>query len=71
MAILIFTILGDSTKYSFQTYQNNNIDQTNVFYGVFGSGVLRQASAVDQIKLYVSSGTFDCSLSLYGIKEYS
>ena len=66
-----FYNLGDSTKYSFQTYQNNNIDQTNVFYGVFGSGVLRQASTVDQIKLYVSSGTFDCSLSLYGIKEYS
>ena len=66
-----FYNLGDSTKYSFQTYQNNNIDQTNVFYGIFGIGVLPQASVVDQIKLYVSSGTFDCSLSLYGIKEYS
>ena len=66
-----FYNLGDSTKYSFQTRQNNNIDQTNVFYGIFGSGVLPQASTVDQIKLYVSSGTFDCTLSLYGIKEYS
>ena len=66
-----FYNLGDSTKYSFQTYMNDTIDQTNVFYGIFGSGVLPQASVVDQIKLYVSSGTFDCSLSLYGIKEYS
>ena len=35
----------------------------------FGSGILPQASTVDQIKLMVSSGTFDCTASLYGIKE--
>ncbi len=63
-----FYNLGDSTKYSFQTYMNDVIDQTNVFYGIFGSGVLKQASVVDQIKLFVSSGTFDCTLSLYGIR---
>ncbi len=63
-----FYNLGDSTKYSFQTYMNEVIDQTNVFYGIFGSGVLKQASVVDQIKLFVSSGTFDCTLSLYGIR---
>ncbi len=69
---IYFYNLGDSTKYSFINYQSNFIDQTNTFYSYpIGCGVLHQTSYVDQIKFYVSSGTFSTGLSLYGIKEYS
>ena len=64
-----FYNLGDSSKYSFQTMHQDDINSSGVFRTAFGSGVLPQASTVDQIKLFVSSGTFDCTVSLYGIAE--
>ena len=66
-----FYNLGDSSKYSFQTAHSSNVNNTTTYIMNFGSGVLPQASTVDQIKLFVSAGTFDCTFSLYGIKEYS
>ena len=68
---IYFYNLGDSTKYSFTTIHNSTVNGSTVFSMEFGSGVLPQASTVDQIKLYVESGTFSATASLYGIKEYS
>lgn len=63
-----FYNLGDNTKYSFSTYQNFAIRSSTQNIQAFGSGVLPQASTVDQIKLFVGSGTFSADLSLYGIR---
>ena len=61
--------LGDSSKYSFVTGQEIHMFPVPYARTSFGSGVLPQASTVDQIKLFVSSGTFDATASLYGIAE--
>jgi len=65
--------LGDSSKYSFLTFQSSQYSGTygSRFFG-FGSGVMKQSSTVDGINLYNSNaGNFtDFDISLYGIKEY-
>ncbi len=68
---MYFYNLGDNTKYSFTTNQSSCMYGTPEIFMEFGSGVLPQASLVDQIKIFVDSGTFDATASLYGIKEYS
>jgi len=65
---MYFYNLGDSSKYSFTTMHSTTLNGTPEYFMEFGSGVLPQASTVDQIKLYVSAGTFDCTASLYGIR---
>jgi len=57
--------LGDSTKYSFATYQSIKVD-----YFRFGSGVMTQASFVDGIRLGKTGSTsYDITgASLYGIR---
>jgi hypothetical protein len=65
-----FYNLGDSTKYSFQTMQVTGMStDASTYRTVFGSGVLPQTSTVDKIKLYYDGGgTFDSTVSLYGIR---
>jgi len=66
-----FYNLGDSSKYSFQTNHTvliPNLGTSEMLFN-FGGGVLPQASTVDQIKLYVSSGNFSCTAKLYGVKQ--
>ena len=63
-----FYNLGDSSKYSFQTMHNMNTNISTQGIFAFGSGVLPQASTVDQIKCFVTSGTFSGTISLYGIR---
>ena len=63
-----FYNLGNSSKYSFQTVQSTNIRLDSSYIMTFGSGVLPQASTVNQIKLYTYSGTFSATASLYGIR---
>jgi hypothetical protein len=64
--------LGNSSKYSFQTFHNTYINKTPDNFFMFGSGVLPQASTVDGIRLQPTSGDIEeVSVSLYGIKEYS
>jgi hypothetical protein len=60
--------LGDSTKYSFATYQSIKED-----YFRFGSGVMTQASDVNGIRFGKTGSTsYDIlGASLYGIKAYS
>ena len=65
-----FYNLGDPSKYSYQTMHNINTNTSTKGIFAFGSGVLPQASIVNQIKLYVTSGTFSATSSLYGIRSY-
>ena len=66
---MYFYNLGDSSKYSFTTMHSTTLNATPDYFMEFGSGVLPQASTVDQIKLYVTGGTFNATASLYGIAE--
>ena len=68
-AYLYFYNLGDSSKYSFVTQQEVHYTKTPRLRQSFGSAVLPQTSTVDQIKLFVPTGNFSCTASLYGIKE--
>ena len=61
--------LGDSSKYSFVTGQEIHIMSVPYVRTSFGGGSLPQASLVDQIKLFVSSGTFSATAKLYGVKQ--
>ena len=64
-----FYNFGDSSKYSFSTFQWSYIYYTDVYEMNFGSGVLPQASTVDGFRVIPNSGTFSGTLSLYGIAE--
>ena len=65
-----FYNLGDSSKYSFTTFQESGFDGGSVFYTQFGSGVLPQTSTVDGIRISANTTTFaDFDISLYGIAE--
>ena len=66
-----FYNLGDSTKFSVITMMTSAQNAVPTFITEFGSGVLPQASTVDQIKLFVNAGNFSATASLYGIKAYS
>ncbi len=61
--------LGNSSKYSFITGQEIHMSSVPYARTSFGGGVLPQASTVDQIKLFVSSGTFSATAKLYGVKQ--
>jgi hypothetical protein len=58
--------LTDSSKYSFATTHSMRAGQME-----YGSGVMPQASTVDQINVKLQSGNSSGIFSLYGIKEYS
>ena len=66
---IYFYNLGISTKYSFQTMHTVLTNGSTDLNVAFGGGVLPQASAVNQIKLYNASGNFSCTAKLYGVKE--
>ena len=62
--------LGNSSKYSFQTFHSFYMNKTPDSFFQFGSGVLPQVSKVDGFRLIPSSGDIDeVSASLYGIAE--
>jgi len=60
---------GNSSKYSFVTYQAVGINTTSVMNSHFGGGVLPQASEVDGIRLYTTTSTLSLTAKLYGVKE--
>ncbi len=64
-----FYNLGNSSKYSFQTLHTTITSNTTTYTFSFGGGVLPQTSTVDQIKLFVLSGTFSATAKLYGVKQ--
>ena len=71
-AYAYFYNLGDSTKYSFCTWQADTWTSDPYLFVGFGSGVLPQASTVDGIKVKTNSGNIATfTITLYGIKEYS
>ena len=57
--------LTDSSKYSFATYHNMREGQME-----FGSGVLPQASTVNQINVKLQTGNGSGVFSLYGIRSF-
>ena len=68
---IYFYNLGDSTKYSFFTFQELFTD-FGAMKMSFGSAVLPQASTVNGIRLTMNNGeNTSGTASLYGIKEYS
>ena len=68
-----FYNLGDSTKYSFTTSHSSGYNYQDQQAMGYGSGVLPQASFVDQIQIsdYNTLDNLSGVISLYGIKEYS
>ena len=60
---------GNSSKYSFVTYQAVGMNTTSVMNSHFGGGVLPQASEVDGIRLYTTTSTLSLTAKLYGVKE--
>ena len=64
-----FYNLEDSSKYSFQTGEYLQLYSDSTMFVGFGGGVLPQASTVDGIQLYSSSGTFSGTVKLYGVKQ--
>ena len=60
---------GNSSKYSFVTYQAVGINTTSVMNSHFGGGVLPQASEVDGIRLYTNNPSFSLTAKLYGVKQ--
>ena len=65
-----FYNLGDSSKYSFSTFQCVGLTSGAEYQGSFGNGLLPQASTVDGIRILVNIGTYnDFVVSLYGIAE--
>ena len=64
-----FYNLGDSSKYSFATFQcSYNYYDSAEFEMNFGSGVLPQTSVVDGLRIRPNGGTFSGDFSLYGIR---
>ena len=66
---IYFYNLGDSSKYSFSTFQWSYIYYTNVLEMNFGGGVLPQASTVDGFRIVANAGTFSGNFKLYGVKQ--
>ena len=64
-----FYNLGNSSKYSFVTFQEGGFDGGSTFFTQFGGGVLPQTSTVDGIRLISASGTLSGNYKLYGIKQ--
>ena len=64
-----FYNLNDSTKYSFNSYQLMDTQTDAVQQMIFGGCALPQASTVDGISFYPSSGTVTGTAKLYGVKQ--
>jgi hypothetical protein len=67
---MYFYNLGNSSKYSFLTFQCLGRKwSAGDFNFYFGGGVLPQASTVDGIRVFPSSGNFTGTAKLYGVKQ--
>lgn len=63
-----FYNLGNSSKYSFNTYHTFSNHPT-AFISFFGGGVHPTAETINAIKFSVSSGNFTGTVKLYGVKQ--
>ena len=64
--------LGDNTKYSFFTYQTGYGISATFAFGL-GSAVRTTAETINALRIQTTTADIitDCTVSLYGIKEYS
>ena len=60
--------LGNSSKYSFNTYHTFSNHPT-AFISFFGGGVHPTAETINAIKFSVPSGNFTGTIKLYGVKQ--
>ena len=60
--------LGNSSKYSFNTYHTFSNHPT-AFISFFGGGVHPTAETINAFKFSVSSGNFTGTVKLYGVKQ--
>ena len=67
-AYFYFYNFTDSSKYSFYTFQNAP-SYDGDYEMKFGGGVLPQASTVDGVRFFPSTGTFSGEIKLYGVKQ--
>ena len=61
--------LGNSSKYSFCTWQYSLVDYLSVYRSGFGGGVLPQASAVNGIEISTQTGNLYGNYKLFGLKQ--
>ena len=62
--------LGNSSKYSFDSYQSTNLQSSSTFYTQFGGAVLPTAETHNAIRLFVISGNINTlTAKLYGVKQ--
>jgi len=61
--------LGNSNKYSFQTFHFFGEHPTLSNYFKFGGGVYPTAETHNAIRLFMSSGTMTGTIKLYGVKQ--
>ena len=62
--------LGNSTKYSFDSYQSTNLQSSTNFFMQFGGAVLPTAETHNAIRLFVLSGNINTlTAKLYGVKQ--
>ncbi len=68
-AYIYFYDLGDSSRYSFASYQSSYNYYDNAVYEMnFGSGSLPQTSEVTGLRILPNAGTFSGDFTLYGIR---
>ena len=63
--------LGDSSKYSFSSYQSSGANNSSIGWAEFGGGVLPQTSTVDGIRFLIDGNhnITEGTLKLYGVKQ--
>ena len=63
--------LGNSSKYSFSTYQSSGANSSSIGWSEFGGGVLPQTSTVDGIRFLIDGNhnITGGTLKLYGVKQ--
>ena len=64
--------LGDSTKYSFNTFHNSDLQAAPVFQNFFGSQIYHETSTINAFRLGTSDGssTYTGDFSLYGVRSF-
>ncbi len=67
---MYFYNLGNSSKYSFASYQTTGLDTSAVYTMMFGGAVYPTANTVNAIRLFGNIGfNFTGTVKLYGVKQ--
>jgi hypothetical protein len=61
--------LGNSSKYSFTSFQSSFFQSAGDYNMTFGGAVYPTAETINAIRLTTSSGNINCTAKLYGVKQ--